>query len=90
MIGLAARGARIYGLCFLANGFNIVRSGYHTALGDAVGSILIAASRGIVFVPVGLLIFSSLLGMDGVWLSLPFAEAVTVGVCMWIQKKTEA
>ena len=26
VIGLAARGARIYGLCFLANGFNIVRS----------------------------------------------------------------
>ena len=50
---------------------------------------MIAASRGIVFVPVGLAIFSSLLGMDGVWLSLPFAEAVTVGVCMWIQQKPE-
>ena len=89
VIGLAARGARIYGLCFLANGFNIIQSGYHTALGDAVRSIVIAASRGIVFVPVGLAIFSSLLGMDGVWLSLPFAEAVTVGVCMWIQQKPE-
>ena len=91
VIGLAVRGAKIYGLCFLANGFNIVQSGYHTALGDAVSSILIAASRGIVFVPIGLVLFSRILGMDGVWLSLPFAEAVTVGVCVWIgriKKKT--
>ena len=84
VIDMAVRGARIYGLCFLASGFNIVQSGYHTALGDAVSSILIAASRGIIFVPVGLLLFSRLLGMDGVWFSLPFAEIVTVSVCLAI------
>lgn len=92
VISLAVRGAKIYGLCFLANGFNIVQSGYHTALGDAVSSILIAASRGIVFVPIGLALFSRILGIDGVWVSLPFAEVVTVGVCFWIgmaKKKTE-
>ena len=33
VISLAVRGAKIYGLCFLANGFNIVQSGYHTARG---------------------------------------------------------
>lgn len=84
VIDMAVRGARIYGLCFLASGFNIVQSGYHTALGDAVSSILIAASRGIIFVPIGLLLFSRLLGMDGVWFSLPFAEIVTVSVCLAI------
>ena len=84
VIDMAVRGARIYGLCFLANGFNIVQSGYHTALGDAVSSILIAASRGIIFVPIGLMLFSRLFGMDGVWFSLPFAEFVTVGVCLAI------
>ena len=46
VIDMAVRGARIYGLCFLASGFNIVQSGYHTALGDAVSSILIAAKPG--------------------------------------------
>lgn len=84
VIRLAARGARIYGLCFLANGFNIVQSGYYTALGDGISSILIAASRGIFFVPMGLAIFSKLLGMDGVWLSLPFAELAAAGVCLII------
>ena len=53
---------------------------------------MIAASRGIVFVPIGLALFSRILGIDGVWVSLPFAEVVTVGVCFWIgmaKKKTE-
>ena len=46
---------------------------------------MIAASRGIVFVPIGLALFSRILGIDGVWVSLPFAEVVTVGVCFWIE-----
>ena len=86
VIDLAVRGARIYGLSFLASGFNIVQSGYHTALGDAVSSVLIAASRGLVMIPVGLVLFSALFGMDGVWMAPPFAEAVTVCVCLLIQR----
>lgn len=82
VMDLAVRGARIYGLSFLASGFNIVQSGYHTALGDALRSVAIAASRGLVFLPVGLALFSALLQMDGVWLAPPFAEAVTVLVCL--------
>ena len=86
VMDLAVRGARIYGLSFLASGFNIVQSGYHTALGDALRSVAIAASRGLVFLPVGLALFSALLQMDGVWLAPPFAEAVTVLVCLLLRR----
>lgn len=86
VLDLAARGAGIYGLSFLASGFNIVQSGYHTALGDALRSVAIAASRGIVFLPVSLALFSALLGVDGVWLAPPFAEAVTVLVCLLLHR----
>ena len=86
VLDLAARGAGIYGLSFLASGFNIVQSGYHTALGDALRSVAIAASRGIVFLPVCLALFSALLGVDGVWLAPPFAEAVTVLVCLLLHR----
>ncbi len=84
VIAMAAHGAKIYGLCFLANGFNILQSGYHTALGDAVSSIAIAASRGIVFIIAGLALFSSLWGINGVWFTLPFAEFMTVFCCLAI------
>ena len=86
VMDLAVRGARIYGLSFLASGFNIVQSGYHTALGDALRSVAIAASRGLVFLPVGLALFSALLQIDGVWLAPPFAEAVTVLVCLLLRR----
>lgn len=84
VIAMAVQGAKIYGLCFLANGFNILQSGFHTALGDALSSIAIAASRGIVFIIAGLALFSSLWGINGVWFTLPFAEFMTVFCCLGI------
>ena len=86
VMDLAVRGARIYSLSFLASGFNIVQSGYHTALGDALRSVAIAASRGIVFLPIGLAVFTALLGENGVWMAPPFAEAVTVVVCLLLRR----
>ena len=83
---LAVWGARIYSLSFLASGFNIVQSGYHTALGDALRSVAIAASRGIVFLPIGLAVFSALFQENGVWMAPPFAEAVTVVVCLLLRR----
>ena len=87
IIQMAADGAKIYGICFLANGFNIVQSGYHTALGNAVASITIAASRGIVFIVIGIALFSALWGINGVWFTLPFAELMTVLCCLIISQK---
>ena len=86
VIAMAAAGARIYGLCFLASGFNIVQSGYYTALGDAVSSILIAASRGIVFVALGLVLFPGVFGLNGVWFSLRLGSLPLqrcAGCCIW-------
>lgn len=82
---MAVHGSRIYGLCFLLSGFNIVQSGYHTALGHAGYSILIAGSRGIGFIALGVWALGALWGMDGVWAALPFAEGMTALVCLWIR-----
>lgn len=84
VIDMAASGAKIYGLCFLLSGFNIIQSGYHTALGNAVASIIIASSRGIVFVAIGLMIFSIFWEINGVWFTLPFAEIMTFICCLII------
>ena len=84
---MAVHGSRIYGLCFLLNGFNIVHSGYHTALGHAGASIAIAASRGAVFIALGVWALGALWGLDGVWAALPFAESMTALLCLGLWQK---
>jgi putative MATE family efflux protein len=92
VIDMAVSGAKIYGFCFLFSGFNIIQSSYHTALGNAIASIMISLSRGIVFIAIGLVIFSIFWGIHGVWIALPFAEIITFILCILIlynRKKQE-
>jgi putative MATE family efflux protein len=77
MLSLAVKGSRIYAFTFLMCGFNIINSGYFTAIGDARASIIIAASRGIVFIIIGINVLPVIIGMSGIWLTVPFAEFVT-------------
>ncbi|WP_053957274.1 MATE family efflux transporter [Inediibacterium massiliense] len=87
ILNLAVRGARIYAFSFLLCGFNIINSGYFTAIGDAKASIIISASRGIVFIILGINILPMMIGMNGVWLTVPFAECMTFIIGMYLVKK---
>lgn len=87
ILNLAVGGARIYAFAFLLCGFNIINSGYFTAIGDAKASIIIAASRGIVFIILGINILPIIVGMSGVWLTVPFAEGMTFIIGMYLTKK---
>ncbi|MGF7056905.1 MATE family efflux transporter [Brassicibacter mesophilus] len=87
VLNLAVSGSRIYSFTFLLCGFNIINSGYFTAIGEATGSIIISASRGIVFIILGIKILPMIIGMTGVWLTVPFAECMTFIIGMYIFKK---
>lgn len=87
ILNLAVRGSKIYAFAFLLCGFNIINSGYFTAIGDAKASIIIAASRGIVFIILGISILPMIIGMSGVWLTVPFAECITFIICIYLVKK---
>ncbi|WP_129597162.1 MATE family efflux transporter [Anaerophilus nitritogenes] len=87
ILNLAARGSKIYAFSFLLCGFNIINSGYFTAIGDAKASIIISASRGIVFIILGINILPMTIGMNGVWLTVPFAECMTFIIGMYLVKK---
>lgn len=87
VLNLAVRGSKIYAFSFLICGFNIINSGYFTAIGDARASIIIAASRGIVFIILGINILPLIIGMRGVWLTVPFAECMTFIIGMHLVKK---
>ncbi|HHD2753227.1 TPA: MATE family efflux transporter [Clostridium perfringens] len=86
VLKLAIDGSKIYAFSFLICGFNIIKSGYFTSIGDARASIVIAASRGIVFIILGIIILPNLIGISGVWLTIPFAEIVTIIISMYLTK----
>jgi len=77
VINLATQGSKLYAFAFLIAGFNIINSGYFTAVGNAKASIIISGSRGILFIIVGIYILPMIIGINGVWLTVPFAEGVT-------------
>lgn len=89
VINMACAGAKIYAFSFLFNGFNIIQSGYHTAVGNALNSFLIAASRGILCILIGIMIFPAILGLNGIWITLPFAEIMTLGFCLILMMKNK-
>ncbi|MGL4522282.1 MAG: MATE family efflux transporter [Bacilli bacterium] len=83
-IALATVGAKIYAIAFLLNGANIVSSGYFTAIGEAGKSAIISSSRGIVCMLIGISTLPYLFGIEGIWLSIPFAECLTLFLGIWL------
>ena len=78
IIDLAAQGAKIYAIAFFMNGFNIINSGCFTFIGEAMKSVIIAASRGLIFIILGIILLPNILGINGVWATIPFAEIITL------------
>ncbi len=76
LVTLAANGGKLYAFAFLFSGFNILASGYFTFIGKGLHSVLIAASRGFIFVSIGILTLPYFFALDGIWLSVPFAELI--------------
>ncbi len=84
LVALAVSGGKIYALTFFMSGFNILNSGYFTFIGKGLHSVLVAASRGLVFVSIGIFTLPTILDINGIWMSVPFAElcAVIVGIIL--------
>ena len=78
IVNIATHGAKLYGIAFFMSGFNILNSGYFTFIGRGLESVLVAASRGCIFTTIGILVLPMFLGIDGVWLCVPFAECIAM------------
>ena len=74
---LALGGFRLFAPAFLFAGVNIFASALFTALGDGRRSALISFARTFGFIMTGLLLLPRLLGVTGVWLAVPAAEALS-------------
>lgn len=69
---------RLYSLSFLVCGFNIFGSAFFTGLNNGTASALISFLRTLVFQVAAVLLLPRVLGIDGIWLAVAAAEAVTL------------
>ena len=70
--------ARYFSFAFLISGLNIASSAYFTSVQKAGESVIIASSRGLVFIVLNIFILPVFLGNRGIWLTVPLSEALTL------------
>ncbi|SMC88799.1 putative efflux protein, MATE family [Desulfocicer vacuolatum DSM 3385] len=87
VIPLAENGVMIVAASFLINGINILGSAFFTSVNNGKISALMSALRTFVFTLGFVAVLPLFMGMDGVWLSIPAAEAVTLLVTFYFMMK---
>ena len=83
----AIPGIRIYFIGFFAAGINIICAGFLSATDHAKESSIVAISRGIIAIIIFALVLPTFLGITGVWLAFPAAEAVTLLLAIFMIKR---
>ena len=90
---LARTGIRIYFTGFFLAGINIVFSAFLSAMAEPRFAFAASLIRGFIAVIAFVFLLSPPMGMHGVWLSVPCAEAaavpVSIGGVIWGLRKTE-
>lgn len=84
---MCTTGVRFLCIPLLLGGINVFASGFFTAYGNGVISAIISACRALIFIIIGMYLLSWLLGMTGIWLTLTFAEVITLGVTFGMFRK---
>lgn len=89
LFDLTCHGFRLYSLAFLINGFNIFGSAFFTALSNGLVSAAISFLRTLVFQVAVVLLLPLVLGINGIWLAVAVAEALTllVTITFFVQKR---
>lgn len=82
LLAMTTNALRLYGLSFLVCGFNIFGSAFFTGLNDGTASALISFLRTLVFQVAAILLLPRWLEIDGIWLAVTAAEAVTLLVTL--------
>ena len=80
---LALHGMRLFAIGFLFMGANIFASGLFTALSNGRVSAILSFLRTFVFILAAVLTLPLVLGVDGIWLSIPAAEVLALAVSVW-------
>lgn len=90
LLELTVNAIRIYSLSYILSWFNIFASSFFTALNDGLISALISFMRTLVFQVATILILPTLLGTNGIWLTVVVAEVLSLIVsviCFVLNRK---
>ena len=79
---------RIYAICFLIMGYNVLTSGFFVALAKPKAALTLSLARGIVVILVCLLILSSALGAMGIWLTPTVSEGLCLIISLILMRST--
>jgi len=90
VLEMAIRGTFIFAGAFLLMGFNQFASGFFTALNDGKTSAIISLFRTLVFLLLPLLTLPRLWGVDGVWMSMPTAEVLSILLCVYYFRRMKS
>ncbi|MDE5619887.1 MAG: MATE family efflux transporter [Ruminococcus sp.] len=74
---------RIYAISFMLSGFNIYGSSFFTALNNGVVSAVISFLRTLLFQIVMVIFIPMIFGLNGIWVSIIFAELLALFVTMF-------
>ena len=91
LFAMTCHGFRLYSIAFAFMGINVFGSSFFTALGDGAVSAAISFLRTLVFQIAVVLTLPVFLGIDGIWLSIVFAEllALVVTIIFFAGKKNK-
>lgn len=89
IINMVSRGFKIFALEFLLQGFNVAGSMYFTSINCPKQSAVIAFLRGIFILLITIFVFPSLWGMDGIWLTSPVTEIITLAATVFFCIKSD-
>jgi Na+-driven multidrug efflux pump len=80
-------GMLIFMINFLICGANAISSFYFTSIGHAKESAVISASRGLVVLLASIFVLPLVFGLNGIWMTSPVTEAVTLFITLYYLKK---
>ena len=94
LIGIASRGVRICVLMFPLVGAQIVIGNFFQSIGKAKVRIFFCLTRQLLYLLPGLIFFPRMIGLDGIWTSMPVADflafvTAVIVLCIYIRRKNK-
>lgn len=77
IVNITVNAIKYYFIAFLIMGLNIVMGAYYQSKEYIIASNIISLGRGIIFLTIGVFILPWIFGVNGIWLSVVFAEVMT-------------